>query len=218
MESPIRVVIADDHRVVVESLSALLDLDDEFKVVCTATALEDAVECVSQTRPDVAVFDIDFQGQDAFDVVPRLIQQVPETKVVFLTAHLSDAFISQAIRMQARGYLLKDEPAAEVRNALRKLHAGEYVFSPSVQERLVWDSKAESFRLRVENALCSLSIQQLAILRHLARGKSVKEIAVALGRSEKSIDSHKYRIMNRLGIHDRVELCRFAIREGLTLV
>lgn len=214
----IRVVIVDDHRVIVESLAALLDLTPEFSVVGTAISVDDGVEVVRRTMPDVALFDVDFPGRDSFDIVPELMKQAPSTKVAFLTAHLSDVFVSQAVQMNAHGYILKGEPSLEVCDAIRRLHAGEYVFSAEVRDRLTWDATSGRYTVRADNMLCGLSVQQLSILRHLARGASVKEIARILGRSEKSIDSHKYRIMHRLGIHDRVELCRYAIREGLTVV
>ncbi|NQV25354.1 MAG: response regulator transcription factor [Rhodopirellula sp.] len=216
--SPVRVVIVDDHQIVVESLAALLDLDSDFSVAGTALTADEGVEVVLRTRPDVALFDVDFPGRDSFDVIPQMMKRVPSTRIAFLTAHLSDVFVSQAIRMDVHGYLLKDEPSAEVRAAIKRLHAGEYVFSGAVRDRLAWDSVSGRYTVRADNMLCGLSVQQLSILRHLARGESVKEIARVLGRSEKSIDSHKYRIMHRLGIHDRVELCRYAIREGLTVV
>lgn len=217
-QAPIRVVIVDDHRIIVESLAALLDIRPDLAIAGTATTVEEGAQVVLQTCPDVALFDVDFPGHDSFDIMPELMRKSPSTRMAFLTAHLSDVFVSQAIRMNAHGYLLKDEPATEVCAAIKRLHQGEYVFSDAVRDRLMWDSDSGRYAVRADNMLCSLSIQQLSILRHLARGESVKEIARILGRSEKSIDSHKYRIMHRLGIHDRVELCRYAIREGLTVV
>ena len=216
--SPIRVVIVDDHRVVVESIAALLDLTSDFSVAGMATTADDGAELVLRERPDVALFDVDFPGRDSFDVLPQLMKRVPSTRMAFLTAHLSDVFVSQAVRMGVHGYVLKDESSAKFCSAIKRLHAGEYVFSDAVRDRLTWDAASEHYTLRVDNMLCGLNVQQLSILRHLARGESVKEIARILGRSEKSIDSHKYRIMHRLEIHDRVELCRYAIREGLTVV
>jgi DNA-binding NarL/FixJ family response regulator len=113
-QPPIRVVLVDDHRVVVESLAALLDLLPDFTVVGTATVVDEGAEIVLQTRPDVALFDVDFPGRDSFDVMPHLMKRTPSTRMAFLTAHFSDVFVSQAIRMDVGGYLLKDEPSAEV--------------------------------------------------------------------------------------------------------
>ncbi len=216
--SRVKVLLVDDHQMIVESFSALLQLDDRFDVVGTAFSAEEGAELVKQLRPDVAVFDVDFPGRDSFDVVPQLTKKSSPTSVMFLTGHLSDIFVSQAIRMGARGYLLKEESATAVRDAIYRVARGEFAFSDSVRDRLIWNEETQSYEVRSDSMLCGLSIQQLAILRHLARGESVKQIATLLDRSEKSIDSHKYRIMHRLGIHDRVELARYAIREGLTLV
>ena len=216
--SRVRVVLVDDHQMIVESFAALLQLDDRFDVVGTATSAEAGADLVLQLRPDVALFDVDFPGRDSFDVLPQVARRCPATRIVFLTGHLSDIFVSQAIRLKARGYVLKDEPATYVRDAIFRVARGEFVFSEAVRDRLVWDEETQSYEVKSDSMLCGLSIQQLSILRHLARGESVKQIAAMLDRSEKSIDSHKYRIMHRLGIHDRVELARYAIREGLTLV
>ncbi|MHC4878066.1 MAG: response regulator transcription factor [Planctomycetota bacterium] len=216
--SRVRVSLVDDHQLIVESFSALLQLDDRIEIVGTAFTAEEGGRLVEELRPDVAVFDVDFPGRDSFDVVPQLVSGCPQTRFIFLTAHVSDVFVSQAVRLGARGYLLKEEPALVVRDSILRVANGEYAFSSAVRDRLIWDDKTQSYDVRTDSMLCGLSIQQLSILRHLARGESVKQIAAQLGRSEKSIDSHKYRIMHRLGIHDRVELARYAIREGLTLV
>ncbi|MBI1314484.1 response regulator, partial [bacterium] len=205
-DSRVRVLLVDDHQMIVESFSALLQLDDRFEVAGTAFSAEDGAELVGRLRPDVAVFDVDFPGRDSFDVVPQLARRCPATRFIFLTGHLSDIFVSQAVRMGAHGYLLKEESATFARDAIWRVAHGEFVFSDAVRDRLIWDEATHSYDVRTDSMLCGLSIQQLSILRHLARGESVKQIAALLGRSEKSIDSHKYRIMHRLGIHDRVEL------------
>jgi DNA-binding NarL/FixJ family response regulator len=214
----IRVALVDDHAFLLESFSALLELDSRFEVVGTATTAEAGVALVREQRPDVCVFDVDFEGLDSFDLVPGLEDDCPEVKIIFLTAHYSDVFLHQALSMNARGYLIKNESALSVRDSIVRVHRGEFAFSSPIANRLVFDEKNNQYKVCTDNLLCSLTITQLSILRHLARGESVKLIAHLLGKSEKSIDSHKYRIMHKLQIHDRVELCRYAIREGLTLV
>ena len=100
-------------------------------------------------------------------------------------------------------------------DAILRAVAGESSFSPEVLERLNFNQETKRYSLKVESSLSTLTGRQVEVLRHLARGESVKEIARLMHLSHKSVDSHKYRIMNKLGIHDRVELARFAIREGL---
>lgn len=216
--SPVRVVLVDDHLSVVESFALLLQLDSDFAVSGVATSAEEGERLVLETNPDIAVFDVDFPGRDSFDLIPGLMAERPQTRIVILTAHLTDAFLSQALRMKVSGYILKSEPATSVRSALKLIHRGQTYFSSKAQECLIWDADKQAYEVKMESLLKGLSLLQLAILRHLARGESVKETAAALRLTEKSVDSHKYRIMNRLGIHDRVELCRYALREGLTLV
>ncbi len=216
--NPIRVVLVDDHQIMLEAMQALLAVSPELQVVGTATTANAGAQLVAELRPDVAVFDVDFPGVDSFDVVPRVRQQTPSTKILFLTAHLSDVFLNQALRLEASGYILKDEPVARVTDAIIRVHAGNFAFSAKVQERLVFNEKRQTYSLQIENRLCGLTIQQLAILRHIARGESLAQMALALNRSKKSIDCHRYRIMHKLNIHDRVELTLYAIREGLTIV
>jgi DNA-binding NarL/FixJ family response regulator len=220
--APIRIVLADDHRVVLESFRAILDLDPSFEVVGIATTAEAGRDLVLETRPDVAVFDLGFPGLHAFDVLPQILERQCLTKIVILTAHLTahltDAFIHQAILLDVSGFLLKYESAEFVRDALRKVARGGQVFSSTVQDRIVLNEKTQKYEPCSSSPLFKLSMMQLSILRHLADGKTVKEIARLLTRSEKSIDSHKYRIMHRLNVHDRVELCRFAIREGVSIL
>lgn len=218
MNSPVRVLLVDDHQVVLEGLAAIASLDPDIQVVGASVSASEGANLAKELQPDVAIFDVDFPGIDSFDIVPRLIRDCPRTRFVFLTAHLSDVFVHQAVQMAAAGYLLKEESGRAVFGAVKRACQGENVFSPAVLERLQFDGSSGRYTVKRQHKLFDLSMQQLAILRHLARGESVKQIALALGRSEKSVDSHKYRIMHKLGIHDRVELARYAIREGLSLV
>jgi len=218
MTAKTRVLLVDDHQVVLEGLDAIASLDPDIQVVGKSVSAIEGAQLVRALHPDVAVFDVDFPGIDSFDVVPRLIRECPMSRIVFLTAHLSDVFVHQAVQMAAHGYLWKEDSARNVFGAVKRVHHGEHAFSPAVLERLKYDSASGRYAVKTDHKLFQFSLQQLAILRHLARGESVKQIALALGRSEKSIDSHKYRIMHTLGIHDRVELARYAIREGLSLV
>lgn len=214
----IRVVLVDDHCVVLDSFRSVLELDASFKVVGTATTAEAGRDLIQEARPDVALFDLEFPGLHAFDVLSQLREQHCTTKIVILTAHLSDAFVHQAIQLGASGYLLKNESADLVREALKQVARGRQIFSAAVRDRIVFNETTQEYESCTTGPLFKLSMMQLSILRHLAAGKTVKEIARLLDRSEKSIDSHKYRIMHRLGVHDRVELCRYAIREGVSIL
>ena len=213
----IRVVIVDDHAMLVDSLVSRFQKDSGIDVVGTATETDAGLALILETEPDVVIMDVELPGRGSFEIGQEITAKLKNTKMLFLTGYLSDIFIELALRVNAVGYLLKGEPIESLIHAIKKVSRGEYCFSQSVQERLVFDHKENRYLIRSESMLASLTARQIEVLRHLARGKSVKEVARSMHLSEKSIDSHKYRIMHKLGIHDRVELARYSIREGLTL-
>ena len=217
-ESTIRLVMIDHHRSFVESLAYHINREaSDLSVIRTATDAEVGLRIVMETKPEVVVLETELPGRGAFEVAAEVSRRSQETKIVFLTGYLSDVFIDQAFRVNARGYLLKSEPVDFVIRSIQSLVSGEYCFSKAVEERLEFDPIRKAYTFRSNKQLSLLTARQLEVLRHLAQGHSVKEVAKRMRLSRKSIDSHKYRIMQRLGIGDRVKLARFAIREGLTL-
>lgn len=212
-----RIVLVDDHLVLLDALSARVQSDPMLEVVGTASNADDGLRLILETKPDIAILDVELPGRGSFDIANELASRQKETKIIFLTGYLSDVFIEQALRLKARGYLLKGEPIATLLDAINRVAKGEVCFSREVEERLAFDATKNRYMVHSECRLTSLTCRQLEVMRHLAKGQSVKEVAKAMHLSEKSVDSHKYRIMHKLGIHDRVELARFAIREGLTL-
>ena len=213
----IRIVLVDDHLMLVDSLVSRFHRDTQIEVVGTATNADEGLSLILETEPDVVILDVELPGRGSFDIAEEISSRLKNTKMIFLTGYLSDIFIELALRVDAVGYLLKGEPIESLIHAIKKAARGEYCFSQSVQERLVYDQKRNRYSIQSQSMLTSLTSRQIEVLRHLARGKSVKEVARSMHLSEKSIDSHKYRIMHKLGIHDRVELARYSIREGLTL-
>lgn len=211
-----RILLVDDHRLIVEALTALLSAQLDFEVVGNAGDCDQALQLAEQTRPDIAILDVEIPGNGCFALALELRDRVPGIKLIFLTGHVCEAFVGEAVRVGAVGYLLKGDDANLLCDAIRAVMRGECVFSAAVQQLLDQDPLTGAIILRREHELQSLSSRQLEVLRHLARGQSVKEIAREMHLSQKSVDSHKYRIMSKLGIHDRVELARYAIREGLT--
>ncbi len=214
-EGRIRVLLIDDHTMVLESLSARLGLDPRIEVVGTAENCDDGFRLALDQKPNVILLDVQLPGRGSFDLAEDLRSRLPATKLIFVTGYLTDVYLAQALRLRAAGYLLKGEPVQNLANAIVRAMGGEASYSPDVLDRLKLDPATKHYVLKEETSLCTLTGRQVEVLRHLARGESVKEIARLMHLSHKSVDSHKYRIMNKLSIHDRVELARFAIREGL---
>ncbi len=212
---PIRISLTDDHLLLLQVLAARIEMQPDMNVVCMSTSGEDGLKHILESKPDVAVMDVELPGRSAFDVAAEILQRALRTRILFLTGHLTDVFVEQAIRLKSAGYLLKGEPVEFLIDAIRKVASGETCYSRQVQERLDETAPSRIRTLHSAHPLTDLSNRQLEVLKHLARGESVKEVARSMHISLKSVDSHKYRIMHKLGIHDRVELARYAIREGL---
>jgi DNA-binding NarL/FixJ family response regulator len=215
--NPIRIVVVDDHQVLLDLLKLRLSAEPDFEVVGTATNGDDGLEMLRRLRPDVAVLDVEMPGRVAFEVAAEMLSERTALKILFLTGYVSDVFVEQALRLKSCGYLMKGEPTHVLVDAIRRAVAGEASFSESVRQRITFDPRAGRYVMKAGNPLLKLTSRQLQVMRLLAHGQSVKQVARLLQLSEKSVDSHKYRIMHKLGIHDRVELARYAIREGLTL-
>lgn len=211
----IRVALLDDHRVLLDSLIDRINQVPEFNVVGSSSSTEDAVEMLKATAPDILLCDIEMPGRSVFAVIEEATSQLADLKVVILSGYLADAFVEQVIRNKLSGYLMKGEPVDKILDAIRRVTSGEQCFSPEVLQRLYFDSSRRCYVMKHPSTLSVLTSRQLEVMRLLAQGSSVKEVAKQLSLSEKSVDSHKYRLMYKLGIHDRVELTRLAIREGL---
>lgn len=211
------VVLIDDHQMVLDALSARISADPGFEVVGTACRADEGLQVVLAAKPDVVVLDVDVPGRSPFDVGAEIGSRASGSKLVFLTGHFSSVLVDQAVRLKASAYLLKGESISFLMDVLRRVCEGEVCFSPEVERQVVRRKQGcIGYEVEYQSPLSGLTSRQLEVLQYLARGQSVKEVARAMHLSEKSVDSHKYRIMNKLQIHDRVELARFAIREGLT--
>ena len=215
--TPIRVALVDDHRLVLEALAARIGDCPGMTITSADSDSEQGLQHILADRPDVVVLDVELPGRGSFEIATAIQENLADTRILFLTGHLTDIFVEQAIRVHAHGYLMKGEPIHQLLEGIRKVAAGEHCFSKEVEERIAFDPRQRRYTLHEASPLFALTGRQIEVLRHLARGQSVKEVAKSLHLSQKSVDSHKYRIMHKLNIHDRVQLARFAIREGLTM-
>ena len=210
------ILLADDHALVRGTLQVLIDSAPGFRVVASVGNTNDAVLEAMRTRPDIVLLDIDMPGQYCFEAARTIKAQLPDALVVFLSAFHHDRYIEQAISVEAAGYISKSEPPEQVLAALRLVVSGGMYYSPEVQMRIVVD-KEGSPRLASagHSRLSSLSRRELEVLRYIALGHSRKETAKLMNVTPRTVDAHTQRVMDKLNIHDRVELTRCAIREGL---
>lgn len=215
MTKPISLVLVDDHALVRASIANWLKGFEDLEVVAEAGDADTAVELAVQHRPDLILMDIDMPGLLCFDAARTIGARCPETRIVFVSAYTHDRYIEGALQCGAAGYITKCEDPALMADALRKVARGETWYSSEVQQRIVIDRDGP--RLAVTNGDHNLPLtpRELEVLRYIARGMSKKEIAATMHISVKTVDNHSTSLMTKLDIHDRVQLSRFAIRQGL---
>ncbi|HEX8599677.1 MAG TPA: response regulator transcription factor [Chloroflexia bacterium] len=205
---PIRILIADDHSVVREGLRTFLALDSELQIVGEATNGEEAVELARQLRPDVVLMDLKMPKLDGVGATGIIRRELPDTEVIALTSVLEDASVLGALRAGAIGYLLKDTQADELRRAIKAAAEGQVQLSPQAAARLVRE-------VRAPEPMATLSERETEVLRLLAQGHSNKELAQALGISEKTIKAHITSVLTKLNATSRTQAALYAVRAGL---
>jgi len=212
---PIRLLLVDDHALLRESLAQRLDAEPDLTVVGTVSDASNGLEAAGRLRPHLVLMDIDMPGTSPFEAAKRIQSLAADApRVVFLSAYCNDSYIEQAMRVEAAGYLIKSAAPSEVADSIRRIADGQRCFCHEVRHRLVDDGEIEPTESTTR--LESLSPREREILMQLAKGFSKREIARTLQISVKTVAAHTGSLMKKLDIHDRVELARFAIREGLT--
>ena len=206
-----RVLLADDHRIVAEGLKGLLE--EEFVLLDIVDDGRALVKAARELRPDVIVADISMPHMNGLDALVQLKRDNPKVRVVFLTMHRDVAYARRAFDAGALGFVLKHSAPAELVLALRAALQGRTFVAPDLAAELIRTAKGDPGR--GDDPVAALSERQREILRLLAAGKSAKEIAQALGLSARTIEDHKYRMMESLGIENSAELIHFAIKHGL---
>lgn len=209
----IRVLLADDHVVLRESLAALLRASGECVIAAEADDGIAAVEMALAVRPDVAVVDISMPRLNGIEVVQRIAAQLPKTRVLVLTMHEEEEYVLQMVRAGASGYLLKHATAAEVLNAVRTLSSGGVYFGAYAAKLLA--AQVQQPRRDVQDPYGSLSPREREIFHLVADGCTTKEIAKRLGITVKTAENHRCRLLEKLDVRNSAELVRYAMRKRL---
>lgn len=210
----IRVLLVDDHALLRDALSSRLSSESDVEVVASVSDAETAVTRAREVSPDVVVLDIDMPGLASFEAARRIQQETPKVRTLFLSAYSNDHYIHEALKVKAKGYVTKSEPIETVLEAIRRVASGRVFFSDAVADRIIAGPDGVGLS-PASTRVSSLTAREIEVLRYLAQGLSKKQIADLLQRSLKTIEGHVQNLMSKLDIHDRVELTRYAIREGL---
>ncbi len=209
-----RLIIADDHSLFREGLRLLLEQSGEFTVVGEAADGRQAVELTSQLRPDVVVLDISMPILDGLEAARR-IRSAGDTPILFITVHDTDDYFFGALEAGASGYVLKDSVGADLLAALWIVQHGGVYLSPSIAKRLVEDYLRRVARGEERKTYSNLSHREQEVLQLIGEGLSSHEIADRLVVSVNTVQTHRLHIMEKLNLHSRAELIKFAVRLGL---
>ena len=213
----IKVLVADDHRIVREGLCGLLRSLPDIEVVAEADNGESAVELTRELSPDIVIMDVIMPGMNGIEATSQITQYTETTKVIALSMFTDRRFVVGMLKAGAKGYLIKDCDFEELTNAIRMVKENNTYLSPSVVDIVV----KEYIQVTGEDddsLISKLSNREREVLQHLVDGKTIKEIAILLNLSIKTIETYRQQITQKLDIHNIADLTKFAIREGLTTV
>lgn len=213
---PIRVLLADDHKIVREGLRALLDSDQEIEVVGEAADGREAIELAKKLLPDVLVLDIVMPRLNGLETLRHVRLQCPKTKVLLLSSYNDEEFLRRSVAGRASGYLLKESAASDLLLAIRQVFRGEPAFSPSITNRLrsLYQDTLGSKRTGTGKET-RLTKREAETLQLIAEGYANKQIAGELGISIKTVEKHRQQIMHKLNIHEVAGLTRYAMERHL---
>lgn len=204
-----RVLLAEDHVMLRQGVAKLLEAAG-FEVVGEACDGREALNLARRLSPDVVVLDIGIPGLNGIDAARAVVKEVPVTRVVVLTIHDEDAYVLEALRAGARGYVLKTQAGQDLVRAVQDVLSGGIYLSPGVSSSLV-----EAFLAGTAVPPDPLTPREREVLQLIAEGRATKEVAAVLGVSVKTAETHRTRLMAKLGIHHTAGLVRYALRRGI---
>jgi two-component system NarL family response regulator len=206
MSAPIRIVIVDDHPMVAEGIEAILESYDEFNVLGTLGSGQDAVDQVLALAPDVMLLDLNMPGVNGLTATEMILERRPETRILILSMHDSPEYITSALDHGAMGYVLKDVPTDEIRQAIVTVMDGE---------RYLCTGASASLAPKTHDGRGILTSREQTVLLEVAQGKSNKDVALALDISVRTVETHRKNIKSKLGISSTAGLTRYAIEHGV---
>jgi DNA-binding NarL/FixJ family response regulator len=209
----IRVLVADDHALVRDGVRALLSDADDIEVVGEAGDGREAADRARETSPDVVLLDIAMPGLGGLEAVPLIQREAPRARILILTQYEHADYVRRFLRLGVSGYVLKKAAGAELISAIRAAHRGGLVLDPAIAREALKD--AEGGAAPSDDPYESLTDRERQVLKLVAEGRSNKEIASLLDISVKTAMTHREHVMQKLNLHNRTDLTRFAIRRGI---
>ena len=215
--APIRVLVVDDHELFLQGLQTVLEIEDDISVVGRAADGQEALALASGTSPDIVLMDVRMPGRDGIAATGAIKRAVPHARIVMLTVSDEESDLFEAIKAGAVGYLLKSISPHEVADAVRAVHNGQSLISPSMASKLMAEfaAMARGSDDRPRAHAPHLTARELEVLKLVAEGRANREIARKLFISENTVKNHVRNILDKLQLHSRMEAVMYAVRQGL---
>jgi len=214
--SKIRILLTDDHTLFRQGIRTLIAAEPDMEVVGEAPNASEAVALAAQLHPDIVLMDIGMAGMSSFEATRLIRKERAEVRIIFLSMYDDEDYLSECVEMGASGYILKESPAEQLLTALREVHRGGSYLSPRLLTRLVDDFRMQGRGGPVRQPrFGTLTKREREILKMLAEGRSVKEIASGFDLSVKTVEAHKFNLMRKLDIHNKAQLVQYAIQKKI---
>ncbi len=208
------IVLADDHRIVREGLCVLLKAEPDFNVVGAAGDGLEALEMVRKLRPDVAVLDLMMRGLNGLEAARQISKQMPATRIIILSMYDDEGFVLEALANGVSAYVLKDAGSSDLVQAVREVAAGHRYLSPPLSDRAI-EAYQQISNAGVLDKYDTLTTREREVLQLTVEGHTNSEVAARLGISVRTAETHRSRLMHKLGVHTQADLIRFALRRGI---
>lgn len=208
-------LLGDDHTLVRQGLRKILEENPEWQVVAEAGDGREAVRKALALKPDVAVLDIGMPLLNGIEATRQIVRRLPGVKVLILSMHSQEAYVSRALQAGAKGYLLKDSAGKDLIKAIATVAAGKSFFSPAVAKLMLDDYVRRVGETTIVDKYESLSEREREIFQLIAEARSNKEVAEMLGISVATVETHRARILEKLDVHNTAELVLYAVRRGV---
>jgi DNA-binding NarL/FixJ family response regulator len=211
----IRILIADDHGIVRKGLRLQLEQREEFEVAGEASDGREAVRSVEELQPDVVILDIAMPNLNGIDAAAQMVKRNPQLKVIILSMHSDESYLTRALSAGVKGYLLKDTADVDLYRAVQVVAQGKVFFSPTIANTLLEDYMRQLQQRGLQDSYDLLTEREKEILQLLAEGKSNKEVATALDLSTYTVETHRTHIMQKLNLHSSAEIVLYAVRKKI---
>ena len=215
MNSTVRIALADDHTLVREGLRKIIEAQPGWEVISEAADGREAVSKALELKPDVVIVDLAMPQLSGVDAIQQIVRRLPATRVLVLSMHADEVYVTRALRAGAHGYLLKDSAGTDLLRAVTALCQNKSYFSPAVSRVMLDDYVRQLSERGITDRYDTLSEREREVFQLIAEGRVNKEIAEILGLSPSTVETHRSRIMEKLDVHSAVEIVLYAVRKGI---